>query len=246
MHKNIILTVLSCFAFLFSAQIGLSKESSSSSVKLSLSKSNDSSEEVKGLQFDLNYNIDELKFNNASSLLSGFTFEFQSDKPGVVKALIFSMSGQSLNSQDLSNVIEFDFSPVDGFAGKSDIYIENMIVAGKHGENITNEFTFPTSSVSFENSLPLKTTLSGNYPNPFNPTTTIPYELDKEGFVSMIVYDLNGSEIKTLISEVVNAGSYNVVWNGLNNSGQSVASGRYIVKMNAPGFSDTQTMTLLK
>ena len=52
--------------------------------------------------------------------------------------------------------------------------------------------------------------------------------------------------IKTLVSEVVNAGSYNVVWNGLNNSGQSVASGRYIVKMNAPGFSDTQTMTLLK
>jgi flagellar hook assembly protein FlgD len=62
----------------------------------------------------------------------------------------------------------------------------------------------------------------------------------------MVVYDLNGAEVKTLVSENVSAGSYQVVWNGLNNTGQNVASGRYIVKMSAPGFSDTITMTLLK
>jgi hypothetical protein len=130
--------------------------------------------------------------------------------------------------------------------GESDIQLVNMIIAGEHGENITSEFSIPVSSVSFENILPLKTELSKNYPNPFNPSTTIPYELKEQGLVSMVVYDLNGAEVKTLVSENVSAGSYQVVWNGLNNTGQNVASGRYIVKMSAPGFSDTITMTLLK
>ena len=244
-RTTLILTVAIGLSMAFSGQVELKKELNSSAVKLSLSKSATADQKVKGLQFDLKYNSDEIKFEDASSLLNGFTFEFQATEAGLVKGLIFSMSGQSLNSEDLSNVLEFNFSPVDGFAGVSDIQLVNMIIAGEHGENITNEFTIPVSSVSFE-ALPLKTALSKNYPNPFNPSTTIPYELKEEGLVSIVVYDLNGAEVRTLISENVSAGSYKAVWNGLNNTGQSVASGRYIVKMSSSGFSDTITMTLLK
>ena len=246
MKLNKLLSLFLCSAMIYGGQIGLEKDLNSSAVKLSLSKSSKSYQEVKGLQFELHYNINEIKFEDAKSLLNGFTFEFQALDQGIIKALIFSMSGQSLNLDDLSNVLEFNFTPVDGFSGQSDFQLLNMIVAGKHGENITSDFLIPVTSISFKNSLPSITSLSGNYPNPFNPTTTIPYEIKEEGYVSMIVYDLNGSEIKTLVSEVVNAGSYQAVWNGVNNSGQNVASGRYIVKMTAPSFSDTQTMTLLK
>lgn len=244
--STILFTTAICVSLGFSGQVDLNKDLKSSSVKLSLSKTASLDQEVKGLQFDLHYNSDEIKFENASSLLNGFTFEFQYEEPGIVKGLIFSMSGQSLNPADLSNVLEFNFSPVDGFSGESDLKLVNMIIAGKHGENITSDFSIPVSSVSFENTLPIKTELSKNYPNPFNPSTTIPYELKEEGLVSIIVYDLNGAEVKTLISENISAGSYQAVWNGLNNTGQNVASGRYIVKMSAPGFSDTITMTLLK
>ena len=244
--STLLLTTVICVSLGFSSQVDLKKDLKSSSVRLSLSKSASLDQEVKGLQFDLHYNSDEIKFENASSLLNGFTFEFQYEEPGIVKGLIFSMSGQSLNTADLSNVLEFNFSPVDGFSGESDLKLVNMIIAGKHGENITSDFSIPVSSVSFENTLPIKTELSKNYPNPFNPSTTIPYELKEEGLVSIIVYDLNGAEVKTLISENISAGSYQAVWNGLNNTGQNVASGRYIVKMSAPGFSDTITMTLLK
>lgn len=244
--STILFTTAICVSLGFSGQIDLNKDLKSSSVKLSLSKTASLDQEVKGLQFDLHYNSDEIKFENASSLLNGFTFEFQYEEPGIVKGLIFSMSGQSLNPADLSNVLEFNFSPVDGFSGESDLKLVNMIIAGKHGENITSDFSIPVSSVSFENTLPIKTELSKNYPNPFNPSTTIPYKLKEEGLVSIIVYDLNGAEVKTLISENISAGSYQAVWNGLNNTGQNVASGRYIVKMSAPGFSDTITMTLLK
>ena len=245
-RSTLLLTAAIGLSMAFSGQVDLKKDLNSSSVKLSLSKSATADQEVKGLQFDLHYNSDEIKFEDASSLLNGFTFEFQATEAGTVKGLIFSMSGQSLNPEDLSNVLEFNFSPVNGFAGESDIQLVNMIIAGKHGENITGDFSIPVSSVSFENTLPLKTELSKNYPNPFNPTTTIPYELKEDGLISMVVYDLNGAEVKTLVSENVSAGSYQVVWNGLNNTGQNVASGRYIVKMSAPGFSDTITMTLLK
>jgi hypothetical protein len=244
--STLLLTTVICVSLGFSSQVDLKKDLKSSSVRLSLSKSASLDQEVKGLQFDLHYNSDEIKFENASSLLNGFTFEFQYEEPGIVKGLIFSMSGQSLNTADLSNILEFNFSPVDGFSGESDLKLVNMIIAGKHGENITSDFSIPVSSVSFENTLPIKTELSKNYPNPFNPSTTIPYELKEEGLVSIIVYDLNGAEVKTLISENISAGSYQAVWNGLNNTGQNVASGRYIVKMSAPGFSDTITMTLLK
>ena len=245
-RTTLLLTAAIGLSMAFSGQVELKKDLNSSAVKLSLSKSATADQEVKGLQFDLHYNSDEIKFENASSLLNGFTFEFQATEAGTVKGLIFSMSGQSLNPEDLSNVLEFNFSPVNGFAGESDIQLVNMIIAGEHGENITGNFSIPVSSVSFENTLPLKTELSKNYPNPFNPSTTIPYELKEEGLVSMVVYDLNGAEVKTLVSENVSAGSYQAVWNGLNNTGQNVASGRYIVKMSSSGFSDTITMTLLK
>jgi len=245
-YTTLLLTVAIGLSMAFSGQVALKKDLNSSSVKLSLSKSASPDQEVKGLQFDLHYNSEEIKFEDASSLLNGFTFEFQATEAGIVKGLIFSMSGQSLNPEDLSNVLEFNFAPVDGFAGKSDIKLVNMIIAGEHGENITSDFAIPVSSVSFENILPLKTVLSKNYPNPFNPSTTIPYELMEDGLVSMVVYDLNGAEVKTLVSENVSAGYHQAVWNGLNNTGQKVASGRYIVKMAAPSFTDTITMTLLK
>ena len=230
----------------FGGQVNLQKDVYSSAVKLSLSKAIEESQTVKGLQFDMIFNHAEIKLNDASSLLDGFTFEYQVKEDGKVRGLIFSMDGSALNANDLSNILEFNFDPIDGFSGTSDIRLENVVVAGDHGENITEQFSIPALTVSFENTLPVKTSLSTNYPNPFNPSTTIPYEIKDQGFVSLIIYDLNGAEVRSLVADTIKPGSYQAVWNGLNNSSQPVASGRYIVKMSAPDFTDTVTMTLLK
>ena len=77
------------FSFIFGGKVQLNKELNSSIVKLSLVNSNSTNKNVKGLQFDLNYNPTEIKFENAKSLLDGFTFEFSNDKLGVLKCLIF-------------------------------------------------------------------------------------------------------------------------------------------------------------
>ena len=94
--------------------------------------------------------------------------------------------------------------------------------------------------------MPEVTSLEKNYPNPFNPSTTIPFNITQAGNVTLSVYDMSGSLVKTLTSDYKEAGSYKVIWNGLNNDGQQVASGQYILKMSAPNYSNTLQMTFIK
>jgi flagellar hook assembly protein FlgD len=70
-----------------------------------------------------------------------------------------------------------------------------------------------------------------NYPNPFNPNTTIEYQLPKTGNVEIKIFSINGQLVKTLESTHQFAGTHTVVWDGMNNGGQTVASGMYIYKV---------------
>jgi len=85
------------------------------------------------------------------------------------------------------------------------------------------------------------------YPNPFNPTTTIQYELYKEATVSLYVYDLKGAVMNTLVREKQGAGIYRVLWNGSTSGEIPVAAGVYLYRMQTnDGFSQTGKMILLK
>ena len=89
-------------------------------------------------------------------------------------------------------------------------------------------------------------TLKDNYPNPFNPLTTISYELLTDGIVNIVIYDLIGKKIKTLVSGFQTAGSKNVNWNATNNQGQPVSAGVYLYTIEAGEFRQTKKMILLK
>lgn len=89
--------------------------------------------------------------------------------------------------------------------------------------------------------LPGNFSLSQNYPNPFNPSTTIKFEVPKSAFVSIIVYDLLGREVKRLVNENRNAGTYEVNFDGSN-----LTSGIYFYKMTAGDFSETKKLMLVK
>ena len=88
--------------------------------------------------------------------------------------------------------------------------------------------------------------LLNNYPNPFNPETSINFIVPKMSRVMLAIYDILGRKIRTLLSETKAAGSYNVTWNGKNNQGQPLASGLYFYKLQAGEFSATKKMMLLK
>jgi len=84
------------------------------------------------------------------------------------------------------------------------------------------------------------------YPNPFNPATTISYDLPVEGDVSIVIYDAIGQEIRQLVSNGHVAGRYSVQWDAKDALGRNVGSGVYIAKIKAGNFSATQKMLLLK
>ena len=88
--------------------------------------------------------------------------------------------------------------------------------------------------------------LSQNYPNPFNPETTINFFVQQNSHVELAIYDLKGRKVKTLVKNSFAPGKHSVVWNGLNNHGQEVASGVYFYKMRNGTFSSTRKMILLK
>lgn len=70
--------------------------------------------------------------------------------------------------------------------------------------------------------------LGQNFPNPFNSTTYIPFDISQKSKVEIIVYDINGRKINTLLSKEFSRGSHRTTWDGTNQTGQSVASGVYI------------------
>ncbi len=96
------------------------------------------------------------------------------------------------------------------------------------------------------NSLPLSYSLYQNYPNPFNPTTNIKYTIPKGAYVKLVVYNILGKQIKTLVSTEQNAGTHIVQWNGTNDYGSKVASGIYFYRITAGDFVNVKKMILLK
>jgi hypothetical protein len=89
--------------------------------------------------------------------------------------------------------------------------------------------------------------LEANYPNPFNPTTTIRFSLPVNKQISLVVYDVLGREVKTLInSQQMKKGSYEVTWDGTNNFGNEVASGTYIYRLEYGNFSQSKKMVFMK
>lgn len=92
-----------------------------------------------------------------------------------------------------------------------------------------------------ESGIPDKYELNQNYPNPFNPSTTIKFALPQKSSVSLIVYDILGKEVATLVNEVKEAGYYQVSFNGTN-----LASGTYIYRIKTEDFVETKKMLIVK
>lgn len=89
--------------------------------------------------------------------------------------------------------------------------------------------------------------LYANFPNPFNPSTSIEYALPEASPVQIAIYDILGQQVRELATHSLQpAGFYQLTWNGLNNSGQGVASGIYFYRLKTPSFAQTRKMTLVK
>ena len=92
--------------------------------------------------------------------------------------------------------------------------------------------------------IPTEYALFQNYPNPFNPETMIHYDLPESGSVSLMIYDILGRELVTLVNQFQPAGRYQILWNGNNEKGTPAVSGVYFYRISSNGFSHTKKMVL--
>lgn len=115
----------------------------------------------------------------------------------------------------------------------------------------TSEIGSITLNVRDLAQLPTVYKLEQNFPNPFNPSTTINYQLPYESTVKINIYNLLGQEVKTLIAETQSAGYYSQVWNGNDNTHRKISSGVYIYRIEAVGpqnkrFIEVKKMVMIK
>ncbi len=106
--------------------------------------------------------------------------------------------------------------------------------------------TTDTNEVAGNLISPSKYSIENNFPNPFNPTTTIRYHIAEAGNVKIDVFNISGQLISTLVNSYHNPGDYFIMWDGRNSNGNVVASGTYFYRLTAGGFSQTKKMVFLK
>jgi hypothetical protein len=134
-----------------------------------------------------------------------------------------------------------------GFEGES---FEISISTYRVNENEPVEdivATFTNSALGLDhNSIPEVFALHQNYPNPFNPVTTLRYDLPEQANVNIIIYDMLGRQVRTLVNQTQDAGFKSVIWDATNDFGKQVSAGVYIYQIQAGEFVQTKKMVLLK
>lgn len=114
----------------------------------------------------------------------------------------------------------------------------------------SNEVMVKAATITYADDLSGNTvrefTLGQNYPNPFNPSTTIEYQVPNETKVRIVVYDLLGQEIRRLVDGYQTAGTYQIVWDGRNESGVQMSTGVYFYQMIAGDFAEVRKTALAK
>lgn len=125
--------------------------------------------------------------------------------------------------------------------GPGDGMVRNRIMAAIvewMGNDIEGNITHDETPAAYK--------LAQNFPNPFNPSTTIMFDMRTKGNVSLKIYNVAGQLVRTLVNGVKNAGPHKLTWDGRNNSGVAVASGVYFYKMETKDFSQTKKMIMLR
>ena len=129
----------------------------------------------------------------------------------------------------------------DGFTIEEELLIES-------GENLISIQIGVGVEVEIDNSnvIPMSFNLYQNYPNPFNPKTNFKIDVAKNSLITVKIFNVTGQKVATLINENLDAGSYNIVWDGTSDNGSIIPSGMYFCEMKGLDFHDVKKLILVK
>lgn len=146
-----------------------------------------------------------------------------------------------------------------GSAKSHNIMIDtNLLTEGVHhcdivisSAEIAEDFHIPVSlnvhsNETQNNTIPLTTDIISCYPNPFNPTSTLDYQIDSSCLVTISIYNLKGQHVRTLVSKIHDIGKYNITWNGCDDTGKGVSSGIYFYRLTTSEHTRYKRVMLLK
>jgi FlgD Ig-like domain len=158
------------------------------------------------------------------------TFDLLNAQPDdkVAQSPLFSIdSNSTINEYDPTN-ISFPIAQTQD---------STFVIAGIHNE---------VAAAPKAQSMPEIFSLDQNFPNPFNPSTTIRYHISNREKVSLVLYDITGREVKTLVNSEQEAGTHDVQWDGTNDNGVRTASGTYVYRMIAMNDNGSPSVEVKK
>ncbi len=213
-------------------------------LRLTLSQANN----LKGYGLTLQYDAARYEFLEAREprgnlLKSGSgreTLFLTSDRtPGELNIGAVRTDGQGASGN--GKLVELTFT-TRGTPSASDFRVSESVLVGVDGA----VDLLSRVEVGDLKPLPDQFRLNQNIPNPFNPSTAIGYQLPEAGQVRLAVYNLLGQEVRELVNERRDAGSFSATWDGTDALGRHVASGVYLYRIQAGSFSSAKRMLLLK
>jgi len=192
--------------------------------------------------FDASYttiNISGTVVDEAGDFIRGAMIQITSTPP------IYAMSAYNSGA--------FTLSDIPGNAEYT-VIIKKQLFADKVIQITTNNTNYDLGNIVMvegisgesDITMPAVTALSGNYPNPFNPSTNIAFDISLKGQVNIDIYNIRGQHVKSLVNGVLLPGHHNVVWNGDDTAGHNVSSGVYFCHMTTRGYSSLRKMVLIK
>jgi hypothetical protein len=210
----------------------------------------DNATSLQGFGFGLSYDTDKFEFVKAVPAQEGLLssggaatplFLLHVDAPGELSIANAIVDGSPVTGN--GDVVSLTFQVLTEFEDNARFEIANGVVFD--GSQLSNAVV-ALGSLSVE-STPTEFALLQNFPNPFNPETTIKYNVAEGGSVSLRIYNVVGQVVRTLVAEQQSAGRYTIRWNGTDDRGVSVSSGIYFYQITAGReFQDVKKLMLLK
>jgi hypothetical protein len=199
---------------------------------------------VRGFEFELEYDpaLVDVRSPGLSNFQDHVMVSSKESGTGVLKILAADLQGGTIEGLNRS----FITIPVD-FKGNQYqvalVIMKGIKLAGADGSLVNVIARTTKSDVKV---IPGEFALQQNFPNPFNPSTTIRYDLPEEGFVNLTIYNMMGQKVRTLRLETMQPGYHSMVWDGMNDVGSQVATGMYFYSIHTGSFQATKKMLFLK
>ncbi len=169
------------------------------------------------------------------------------------KYKLLDLKGWFENIQDTVRInpgenLELSFNPNFSVGSQIDTIVNQFNLITLEIEPVYHSYNKKIFKFNLINSLiiPDHIKVYQNYPNPFNNTTTIRFDLQSDSHVDLIIYDVLGNKIKTLVNKIILSGQKSIQWNGMNNIGENVSSGIYFYKIRIGDYYRTNKMLFIK